>query len=306
MTYFFRYLLVICLCTYGLPVNALTILLCNDDGYQKSNIRVLYQKLKAAGHTVRISAPKDDQSGKSSSITFLRPVEIGKDETDESINFVGGTPVMAVLYGLDVLYTTPPDLVISGPNAGNNLGIATNLSGTVGAAVMALKRNVPAIAVSASSSEQNLELVADIVLSLVNALEKNRGNGALLPHGLGLNINIPNTKLLKGGEFTFIGSYSDATPHFAAQMGPYISSYPAAVFANASDPTGEKNKEAMASKPGIVVIPSSEVNAEEKWSEGVRIKAGYVTVSPMDSSYGTVDSAQYSEMIKRLSGLGLN
>jgi 5'-nucleotidase len=42
---------------------ALDILLTNDDGFETANVRALYQRLKAAGHDVVISAPVHNHSG---------------------------------------------------------------------------------------------------------------------------------------------------------------------------------------------------------------------------------------------------
>lgn len=45
----------------------LNILLVNDDGYQADGIRVMFDALVAAGHTVTLVAPKDPQSGQGTS-----------------------------------------------------------------------------------------------------------------------------------------------------------------------------------------------------------------------------------------------
>jgi broad specificity polyphosphatase/5'/3'-nucleotidase SurE len=43
------------------------------------------------------------------------------------VHYVNGSPVMACLYGLDVVaqrkWKAAPDLVVSGPNEGNNTGL---------------------------------------------------------------------------------------------------------------------------------------------------------------------------------------
>ena len=60
-----------------------------------------------------------------------------------------GTPVDAVNIGLDLLLKdNPSDLVVSGTNFGDNVGPLTQMSGTVNAAVRAMFKGVPAVAVS--------------------------------------------------------------------------------------------------------------------------------------------------------------
>ena len=49
---------------FPLSVCAINIVLGNDDGWAGSNIRSLYSALTDAGHSVVISAPASDQSGK--------------------------------------------------------------------------------------------------------------------------------------------------------------------------------------------------------------------------------------------------
>lgn len=52
-------LLLLPLCAYGV-----NIISSNDDGWAEINIRELYDSLTSAGHSVVISAPAENQSGK--------------------------------------------------------------------------------------------------------------------------------------------------------------------------------------------------------------------------------------------------
>ena len=56
------------------PAFALNILLCNDDSIVAANLRALKQQLAAAGHSVLVTAPADNQSGRGGYIAFLTPV----------------------------------------------------------------------------------------------------------------------------------------------------------------------------------------------------------------------------------------
>ena len=60
---------------------------------------------------------------------------------------MSGFPADAVNYALEVLQLTP-DLVVSGSNAGQNMGVVAPASGTVGAARTAVRLGYPAVAVS--------------------------------------------------------------------------------------------------------------------------------------------------------------
>ncbi|MGH7291443.1 MAG: 5'/3'-nucleotidase SurE, partial [Myxococcota bacterium] len=110
----------VCAASLTSPARALDIVLSNDDGFETANIRALYAKLKAAGHDVVLSGPAQNNSGKGGSMNFLVPVTpltrdtrhgtvkagapgVGADPNDAGIFYVDGTPVMAMLYGLDVV-----------------------------------------------------------------------------------------------------------------------------------------------------------------------------------------------------------
>ena len=216
---------------------ALNVLLCNDDGFTAANVRALQQRLQAAGHQVLVSAPVDNQSGRGGYMAFLSPIRpiaasyvdpytgatvvpralrshpgladaagVGTDPTDTQVAYVNGTPVMACLYGMDVLaparFGGLPDLVISGPNEGNNLGHINPSSGTVNNTYYAINRRLPAIGISDADTTQRefgslapgsrAYEVADIIVGLVGRLEQAAGpNRPLLPKGTGLNVNLP-------------------------------------------------------------------------------------------------------------------
>jgi 5'-nucleotidase len=161
---------------------------------------------------------------------------------DANIFWVNSTPTASALYGFDVAaqarFGRSPDLVISGPNFGNNTGPITNASGTVNAALIALNRGIPAIAVSAAEPTSYRSLrdgtkdsdreLADIVVRLVAVLERSRQHDRkghvlpLLPEGFGLNVNVP--KLTAGTaaalkyRLTDVGSYSMATIVFSEDL----------------------------------------------------------------------------------------
>jgi 5'-nucleotidase len=126
--------------------DSLRILLTNDDGFEAPGIRAMHSALIKAGHDVYLIAPATQQSGAAASITS-GGVRITAHEGN--VWAVHGRPADAVRVGLgQVMKDNPPDLVVSGANFGNNTGVDTNISGTVGAAITALQLGYPAIAIS--------------------------------------------------------------------------------------------------------------------------------------------------------------
>ena len=124
----------------------LHIMLTNDDGINAPGILAVEQALVKSGHRVTVVAPATQQSGASSAITGGK---IGLKEIKPGHWAVEGRPVDAVRIGLGfVLAEDPPDLVISGANHGQNVGQDTIVSGTVGAALEALRSGIPSIALS--------------------------------------------------------------------------------------------------------------------------------------------------------------
>ncbi|MFK7896713.1 MAG: 5'/3'-nucleotidase SurE [Myxococcota bacterium] len=198
----------------ALPASALNIVLTNDDGFETENIQALFRALTDAGHNVIMSAPYLGQSGTGGKIAFLQPLfptsepseggllpagsfPIGETTIAPQQFYVDESPAAAALYGIDVLapqiFGGPPDLVVSGPNEGNNLGLVTPHSGTLGAAVTALNKGIPAIAVSADSDDETTEeaeLIAAVTLAVVESVDASWG--LRLPRGTGLNVNIPD------------------------------------------------------------------------------------------------------------------
>ncbi|MGJ5749193.1 5'-nucleotidase /3'-nucleotidase /exopolyphosphatase [Streptomyces puniciscabiei] len=180
------------------PPRPLRILLTNDDGYDAPGIRMLYDRLTAAGHDVTIVAPLTNQSGAGTRMSS--GPTIGVLHPQPKVWAVDGSPADAVSFGLSAVFARhAPDLVLSGTNFGPNLAAMATHSGTVGAAVTALEDGVPAIAVStgglrAPVSDRILNAMRptdDFVLALVDQLRDRAHGGRLLPEGVGLDVDHP-------------------------------------------------------------------------------------------------------------------
>ena len=132
------------------------ILLTNDDGISAPGLRAIYKYLKKIAK-VTVVAPSQVKSGASHSIT-LEPVTCYKVTIEDEFTgyAVDGAPADCVKLGLMELIDTekePIDLVVSGMNYGANAGIYVHYSGTVAAAREAAFYGVPAVAVSATRTD---------------------------------------------------------------------------------------------------------------------------------------------------------
>ncbi|MHC4885061.1 MAG: 5'/3'-nucleotidase SurE [Planctomycetota bacterium] len=126
------------------------ILLTNDDGIEADGLKALADCISDLGE-LTIAAPSSEQSGVGHAITLRNSIRIaecprrGKEVQRLSI---GGTPADAVRFALRHHLQTPPDLVVSGPNTGPNVGVNIHYSGTLGASFEAAICGVSAVAIS--------------------------------------------------------------------------------------------------------------------------------------------------------------
>src|SRR5256714_14812922 len=130
---------------------AMRILLTNDDGIYAPGLRALRLELPKLG-TVTVVAPATEQSAAGHSVTLLNPLLVSEVFEDDGKAFVGwaveGRPADCVKLALLELLPDPPDVIVSGMNAGSNAGINVLYSGTVAAAIEGAFYRHTAIAVS--------------------------------------------------------------------------------------------------------------------------------------------------------------
>ena len=133
------------------------ILVTNDDGVYAPGLAAL-RALAAEIGEVMVVAPSVEQSAASHSITFThmlaQPImRIGGDDGFDAVA-VDGSPADCVRLAVLKLMPHPPDLVLSGINAGANVGIHVFYSGTIGAAAEGAMLGIPGIAFSASTQDE--------------------------------------------------------------------------------------------------------------------------------------------------------
>lgn len=177
------------------------LLVSNDDGCQAPGLRSLAAALRQH-HQVTVVAPDRNRSGASSSLTLLNPLRVHQHGDDEFC--VDGTPTDCVHLALTGLLAAEPDMVVSGINAGANLGDDVLYSGTVAAAMEGRHLGFPALALSVTHIKpQHFGTAAQVACELVERLR-----AAPLPSNTILNVNVPDCPYadLKGFEVTRLGS----------------------------------------------------------------------------------------------------
>ena len=94
-----------------------------------------------------VVSPKRNQSAKSKSITIKQ--NINYREISKNFWIVEGTPTDCMIFALNHLFKKyKPDLILSGINAGSNIGDEVSYSGTVAAAWEGAVRKIDSIALS--------------------------------------------------------------------------------------------------------------------------------------------------------------
>ncbi|WP_017345521.1 5'/3'-nucleotidase SurE [Pantoea sp. A4] len=176
------------------------ILLSNDDGIHAPGIQVLAQALRTFAE-VQVVAPDRNRSGASNSLTLETPLRTFTHENGD-IAVQMGTPTDCVYLGVNALMQPRPDIVVSGINAGPNLGDDVIYSGTVAAAMEGRHLGLPALAVSLNGHE-HYATAAAVTCTLLRALVHTP-----LRTGRILNINVPDLPLesIKGIRVTRCGS----------------------------------------------------------------------------------------------------
>ncbi len=172
------------------------ILLTNDDGVRAEGINLLFDILSPY-YDVYIVAPLKPRNAISHAITLKNKIKVKK--IGKKVYGVDGTPTDAVTVAFyDIV--GKPDLLISGINAGPNLGEDVTYSGTVGAAMEGTILGIKSCAMSYTEFDAKEMLIPrDFILEFVKKYLKMG-----LPEGVFLNVNIPPEP--KGIKITRLGN----------------------------------------------------------------------------------------------------
>ena len=177
----------------------MNVLLTNDDGINGEGLIVLMRFLEQAGHSVYVVAPDGNRSGVSMAISLFDEHTLVRHGTN--MWSYSGTPADCVITALTSnLLPVKIDAVVSGINAGANIGTDVIYSGTCAAARQAALYGYPGIAVSLEKEplsdwdDFNFEPLALFTAS--NLEEICRAASLECPRGF-VNINACNIKEFK-------------------------------------------------------------------------------------------------------------
>lgn len=177
------------------------ILVSNDDGVNAPGIKALTEALTEIA-TVLTVGPDRNCSGASNSLTLTNPLRINR--LDNGYISVHGTPTDCVHLAIRELYDGEPDMVVSGINAGANMGDDTLYSGTVAAAMEGRFLGFPAVAISLNGRKfEHYQSAAVYARRIVQGLLAQP-----LAKDQILNVNVPDLPLeqIKGIKVTRLGA----------------------------------------------------------------------------------------------------
>ncbi|QDF67820.1 5'/3'-nucleotidase SurE [Shewanella sp. SNU WT4] len=236
------------------------ILVSNDDGVQAPGIAALTNALSLLGQVLTV-APDRNCSAASNSLTLTNPLRIHR--LDNGYIQVNGTPTDCVHLAIRELCLSEPDIVVSGINAGANMGDDTLYSGTIAAAMEGRFLGYPAIAISLVGRDLvHYDSAAWYAHRIVQGLlsQPLRGNQIL-------NVNVPDLPLdqIKGIKVTRLGARHKAEGIVAT-----------------TDPAG---------RPIFWLGPPGAVQDAGEGTDFDAINQGYVSITPL-----TVDLTAYQQL----------
>lgn len=259
------------------PLSPMRVLVTNDDGVGAPGIDALVQALSQnPALEITVIAPATNQSGTGDNFN-TGPINVFPSSTAGAFpaTAVAGFPADTVFYGVTHAMPVPPDLVVSGINAGQNVGNLTELSGTVGAGLTAARFHIPAIAIStAIGANIDYTEAATYTAELVERFRISRSLRSKLsppkePTALVVNVNFPTCPtgsthgvvLVPLGEINTITGY---TPGAGTLVVPTVQS----------------------TNPFVIdcQVPTSGEFATDLDA----LKAGYATVTPLGANLGGV------------------
>lgn len=172
-----------------------TILVTNDDGIHSQGLDALRKSLTPLGRVI-VVAPDRDNSAVSHSLTMSRPLQLRC--IADNIYTVDGTPTDCVILALGKVLDAKPDLLVSGINAGPNIGDDIAYSGTVSAAQEGTIYGVPSLAVSlAGEPPHDYSTAAELAQWLAEQILDRK-----LPDNTLINLNVPPGPDYKGIRIT--------------------------------------------------------------------------------------------------------
>ena len=168
------------------------ILVTNDDGIESEGIHVLARALATTGHEIVVVAPDRNWSGAGAALGDLapdRPLKVARVEIPGAPAIdawaLDGPPALTVVAGRLGAFGDPPELIVSGINAGLNTGRSILHSGTVGAVLAGQNFGLSGLAVSVASSDPwHWEAAAEVAVEVLDLV-------IAAPARSAVNLNVP-------------------------------------------------------------------------------------------------------------------
>jgi 5'-nucleotidase len=181
------------------------IFITNDDGYSAPGLKSLISALSPLGKIV-VVAPDSERSASGHSLSLYQPLRLDLREESPGIEIYScnGTPTDCVSLAIHFLLKEKPDIIVTGINAGGNLGDDITYSGTVMAAMEGASQGILSVAVSLVTNrpEADYSAAAEFASLFVNCVM-----GFPVPEIVFFSINVPDIPRdeLKGAMVTIQG-----------------------------------------------------------------------------------------------------
>ncbi|XP_019167998.1 PREDICTED: uncharacterized protein LOC109163745 [Ipomoea nil] len=277
--------------THNLP----TVMVTNDDGVDAPGLRTLVSVLVSTNRfNVLVCAPDSEKSAVSHSITWRHAIQAKRvhDIAGATAFAVAGTPADCASLGISkALFSSVPDLVISGINMGSNCGYHIVYSGTVAAAREAFVNGVPSVSLSydwvhGKSNLDDFTLAAQAFIPIITAILGDIKNQTY-PLNCFLNVTVPTDvvnhkgyRLTKQGKSFIRTGWKQV--NCEAEGGKMLST-----MTMDMTPT-QTAQQSVVSTQGDQFLFTREVRAKQVDTHGTdysSLQEGYITVTPISALF---------------------
>jgi 5'-nucleotidase len=261
------------------------ILLTNDDGVGAPGLAVLARHVArwiesappGESRSAIVVAPQVNHSGMSAAVgdVFARPsVPYRRHTIDgaESIPAYGldAAPALCAIIGALGSVGPTPDLIVSGINAGANVGRSVLHSGTVGAILTGAQLGLSGLAVSVQwGDEVHYDTAAAVALEVLDHLMS-------APSRTLLNLNVPN---LPAAQLRGVRRGRISTAGIVKAAGPSAG----------GEPLGEEGE--LPLRLGAATPELGDVSDEAEDDDGALLAAGYASLTALRGPHEDTDTA---------------
>ncbi|MGH9020124.1 MAG: 5'/3'-nucleotidase SurE [Acidimicrobiales bacterium] len=261
------------------------ILLTNDDGVGAPGLAVMARHLAkwadAAGpgeeRGVLVVAPHVNHSGMSSAVgdVFDHPsVRYRRHRIDGAEGLatyaLEAPPALCSILGSLGSFGVSPDVIVSGINAGANVGRSVLHSGTVGAILTGAQLGLSGLAVSVQWGDVvHYDTAAAVAVEVLEHL-------MVAPSRTLLNLNVPNLAL---GELRGVRRGRVSTAGVVKSAGPMAG----------GEPLGEEGE--LPLRLGAATPELGDVSDEDADDDGALLVAGYASLTPLRGPHEETDPA---------------